>query len=159
VIPWALIPWRLVGAVALAAAVAGLAFKVLHDEREKGRAEVRAEYAQTEQEARSEFERLRFQAEHRQKEIYDDYRNQAAVESARSAAARSELERVRNAAHAIGRPAPPGEATVACRADDAGTLRGLLVEGAELVEEGRRRLGSASAKVAALQAAAASAPE
>jgi hypothetical protein len=159
VIPWALIPWRLVGAVALAAAVAGLAFKVLRDEREKGRAEVRAEYAQTEQEARAEHERLRIRAESRQKEIYDDYRNQAAVEAARSAAARSELERVRNASTALSRRPAPGEAAVACRADDAGTLRGLLVEGAELVEEGRRRLGSASAKVAALQAAAASAPE
>jgi hypothetical protein len=66
-----------------------------------------------------------------------------------AAAARDDLERLRNAAAGIG-PADPG---AACEPDDGrlGRLASLLAEGAGLVEEGGRRVEQLAAEKAGLQ--------
>jgi hypothetical protein len=98
----------------------------------------------------AEQSRLAGRANIRNQEIVDAYRKEAALAADAAAAGRHELDRVRAAAAARGAASSP-TGSAGGTDDEAGALRRLLVEGAELVEEGRRRVGELSAKVIALQ--------
>jgi len=109
---------------------------------------VDAERIQAEQEdARLKSTALTRAAERNDRETTDKLR----VAERAAAGARSDLERMRNAASRI----EPADTSVAGCADDGRLSRvlGILAEGAELVEEGGRRVDRLAAEKAGLQRA------
>jgi hypothetical protein len=99
----------------------------------------------------AEASRLRQQAATRNAERNDHATNQALARAhAAALGARGDLERLRIAAAAV---APDPAASAAGCSDDGrlGRLARLLTEGADLVEEGGRRVEQLAAEKAALQ--------
>lgn len=106
-----------------------------------------AERIQAEQEvARLKSTALASAAERNDRATTDQLRRATAL----AAAARDDLERLRNAAGSVASSADPGAAI--CPDDGRlGRLAGLLAEGASLAEEGGRRVEQLAAEKAGLQ--------